>query len=80
MRARVAGSMPVPLSVTVSTTCLPGRKPVGNSPSSATTSVRVATSRIPPVGMASLALITRFITTCSSCPAPNSTQPASSAR
>ncbi len=74
IRSRVAASIPIPVSLTASRTCGPGRTPTcsrANASSSSTLAVSMVTR--PPRGMASRALTTRFMTTCSSWPGSAST-------
>ena len=67
-RAAAVSSMPMPVSLTERRTQRPAltRSPwaIGSGCSSSTFAVVIAST--PPVGMASTALTTRFITTCSS--------------
>ena len=80
MRARVAASMPEPVSLTDSTTQRPAGTPRRcDSAASTTSTFSVAMASAPPEGMASRALMTRLTTTCSSWPASARTLPRRSA-
>ena len=70
MRACVASSMPTPVSVTEIFTYEPGLMPrYLLATSSSTSAFDVAICSEPPFGIASRAFTTRFISTCSICPA-----------
>ena len=69
IRALVASSMPQPVSVTAS---IANRRTAAASRSRAysgsCSTLAVSTVSLPPVGIASRAFTTRFMSTCSSCP------------
>ncbi len=68
MRARVAASMPTPVSVTASITYWPGGTSRGPTPwAEANSTLAVSMVIRPPRGIASRALITRLKTTWSTC-------------
>jgi hypothetical protein len=74
MRDCSSGSIPTPVSLSVSATYAPGRTPAGRSGvSGRKIRLAVVTVMRPPSGIASRAFTTRLITTCSSCPGSAST-------
>ena len=76
MRARVAASIPCPVSETDRTTYGPGAVGASAGTSLAATTVSaVRIVRAPPLGMASRALTTRLRSTCSICPRSASDRP-----
>ncbi|MGC4000072.1 MAG: hypothetical protein QM767_22600 [Anaeromyxobacter sp.] len=76
-RARVASSMPAPVSVTESVTYAPGATPAGSARAASSTAAAVRTVMAPPAGRASWAFMTRFSSTCSSWTGSASTSPGS---
>ena len=78
IRAFVSGVMPVPVSLTASMTYGPGMTGWCSSAYCAVRSAfAVSRIRVPPVGIASRALTTRFMSTCWSWPGSARTFPAS---